>query len=460
MDTYGWQAMIQNLMCLLPSGVSCTLTVSHQGSCERYRSTTPIMDAMNESRISGVPIMGTTARMASVKEHLGHLDALRGIAILGVFVVHAALLTQQANRSLMFGFTGQRGVQLFYVISSFTLCLSLDVERREHYPLSNYFLRRFFRIAPLFYAVIIVNLLLLRIAPEHSSLRELKHGDIIVGFLFLNGLNPLTINSVVAGGWSIAVETTFYLILPWLYHHFNTVRRSLILFVIAAPILGGFSRFLARSSPNSIYEQYFAFLWFPVEFPVFVLGILAYCLWRDHIKGRVKNSDRSKDVSLALLLGSFMLYCGSLPFTDRQLYFSSFLFLPLILSLSIHAWPILVNRITRFLGKISYSLYLVHFFSLALIAHLLRLLDNSSSHLATRYVYHRVSGLGLVLFLLIGISVPVCVLTWRFLEQPGIRLGQRLIAIREGGRQMAASIPLVPPLEALDSGENTPESQF
>ena len=91
----------------------------------------------------------------------------------------------------MIGFTGQRGVQLFYMISAFTLYLSLDGRRTEQHPWTNYFLRRFFRIAPLFYLVIVANVLLRYIAPAFSAFGTNGYGNVALSFLFLNGTGRL-----------------------------------------------------------------------------------------------------------------------------------------------------------------------------------------------------------------------------------------------------------------------------
>jgi peptidoglycan/LPS O-acetylase OafA/YrhL len=89
--------------------------------------------------------------------HLGQLDALRGIAILSVMLVHAVywgpdhILPLRPALLLMIAFAGQRGVQLFFLVSAFTLYMSHSNRRHEARPTLNFFLRRFFRITPMLY---------------------------------------------------------------------------------------------------------------------------------------------------------------------------------------------------------------------------------------------------------------------------------------------------------------------
>jgi peptidoglycan/LPS O-acetylase OafA/YrhL len=380
--------------------------------------------------------MSTISRSPhSAGEHYEFLDALRGIGILGVVLVHSGIQSGQQHALFAIAFTGQRGVQLFYMLSAFMLYLTLESRRTEHFELSNFYIRRFFRIAPLFYLAIIGNILL----NGHSLMANGKIGvlGILSGFLFLNGLRPETINSVAIGGWAIAVEMTFYLFVPLLFARIKNLERALALFIGSSIILLPISQWLAHRAVSGVVEQYFAFLWFPVEFPVFVLGVITYFVWKDYMSPVYRQSkERScvgmeRSLSLLLILASVVLYISNLPFTDSKLYLSSFLFLPFILGLSLRPWGLFVNRFTIYLGKISYSIYLCHFFVLLLVGYLLNRLDRLPSHFVSSTLIGKPAGLIAVFVLTLVISIPLCMFTWRWVEQPGIRLGKRWIARRE-----------------------------
>ena len=97
------------------------------------------------------------------------IDALRGLAVLGVVMVHAA---QAANpesawlRKLMG--SGAHGVQLFYVASALTLCMSwLARSPHESSPARNFYIRRLFRIAPMFSLAIVGYLWLYGMGPTY-----------------------------------------------------------------------------------------------------------------------------------------------------------------------------------------------------------------------------------------------------------------------------------------------------
>ncbi len=76
-----------------------------------------------------------------MKERLEYVDALRGIAILGVILVHSAQVSLQAGHTFELAFTGQRGVQLFYMVSAFLTPVSFlgQAPAKNIYRLSNFF---------------------------------------------------------------------------------------------------------------------------------------------------------------------------------------------------------------------------------------------------------------------------------------------------------------------------------
>lgn len=82
---------------------------------------------------------------------LEYINILRGVAVLMVILVH----TSQSVKGIHFityeiAAYGQMGVQLFFILSAYTLCLSME-KRGASEGLMPFYLRRYFRIAPLYY---------------------------------------------------------------------------------------------------------------------------------------------------------------------------------------------------------------------------------------------------------------------------------------------------------------------
>src|SRR5690348_13706360 len=80
-----------------------------------------------------------------------YIDAMRGIAILLVILVHSAFDLAIKGPAGRIGAMGQFGVQMFFVASALTLCLSWEARRDEPHPMKSFLIRRFFRIAPMYY---------------------------------------------------------------------------------------------------------------------------------------------------------------------------------------------------------------------------------------------------------------------------------------------------------------------
>jgi peptidoglycan/LPS O-acetylase OafA/YrhL len=94
--------------------------------------------------------------------------------------------------------------------SAFTLFPSMAQRRaRDRHPVVAFFVRRFFRITPLFWLAIPLYLLYNGTGPGPYAPEGLRPWHVAVTAAFLHGWHPETIDSVVPGGWSIAVESSF-----------------------------------------------------------------------------------------------------------------------------------------------------------------------------------------------------------------------------------------------------------
>lgn len=93
-----------------------------------------------------------TSPLAKTRQY-DYIDIVRGVAILGVIAVHSHQGIKNLSTPISWIFNyGQLGVQLFFIASALTLCLSTR-ERDETSPYY-FYIRRYFRIAPLYYFAI------------------------------------------------------------------------------------------------------------------------------------------------------------------------------------------------------------------------------------------------------------------------------------------------------------------
>lgn len=173
------------------------------------------------------------------------------LPFLGVLTVHAAQQVPYFPGKHLAS-AGAHGVQLFFLLSSITLVGSFSLRAQtENFPLRNFYLRRFFRIAPLFWCGIAFYLLLDGTKPRFWAPSGISLQHVFSTIFFLHGWAPTAINSVVPGGWSIAVEMTFYLLLPFLARHilstwsaasmaFFSLLASIFLNRLAQPLIGNY----------------------------------------------------------------------------------------------------------------------------------------------------------------------------------------------------------------------------
>jgi peptidoglycan/LPS O-acetylase OafA/YrhL len=277
-------------------------------------------------------------------------------------------------------------------------------KEEEQYPTRNFFLRRLFRIVPMFYLAVALACVL---HPVYAGSRT----DVVLSLLFLHGFSSSAISHGAAGGWSIATESIFYMCLPLLFRVIRNLSDALAVFFVGVPILFVTSMSLAALHPET---DYFSFFWFPVQFPIFMMGIVCYFIWKRYIA----STGQHPELSFALLLLAGLLICLNFPSGNRNMYPFSVAGALLLLGLSLYPWPLLVNRFTVFLGRISYSVYLLHAYFMVGVAPHVR-----SFSLGPQF---------LLLFLgTLLLTIPISFLTWRWIETPGIQLGRWLIEYLE-----------------------------
>ena len=159
------------------------------------------------------------------------------MAFLAVLVMHCTIVTGPFFGSSLLA-QGNYGVQLFFLASAITLCHSMASRMQaDKYPVFYFFLRRFFRIAPLFWLAMVFYWTCPQSMPP-GWYREWVGTDVqpsyfVLTALFLHGWHPFSFNCIVPGGWSIAVEMTFYVFFPLLFLWLHSLKRS-----AAAVLLG------------------------------------------------------------------------------------------------------------------------------------------------------------------------------------------------------------------------------
>lgn len=284
------------------------------------------------------------------------VDALRGIAILLVLVAHNYLGFAQEREDYPGGFgaivyQGVSGVQLFYIMSAFTLFLSLSNQNdKEAFSYPSFLIRRFFRIAPLFYLAIFFYVIQDSIQGSYINSYQ-----ILSTLTFTHGFSIEWINGIFPGSWSIAVEMPFYLLVPLLFFYIKNLDRALLVFSITV-LLAKLLNITFKYMLPDFYPEMGQFLYFylPAQLPIFALGIIFYFLF----KKQSLTVKASTWLVTALMLITHYVLGGSGIISKFVLL--SMGFMVFIYVLSIKPYELFVNSITVFIGKVSYGMYLFH----------------------------------------------------------------------------------------------------
>ena len=382
--------------------------------------------------------------ITSEPRHYAYIDAVRGLAFLAVLFNHVAKVAGHFPGWWIWN-NGYYGVQFFFLASAITLCYSMDSRKnKDKKPIVYFFIRRLFRIGPMYWFAIVLYWCLPFEALRSDFLRPFSGPsgpaplDFCLNVFFLHGWVPSAFNTVVPGGWSIGVEMTFYAIFPLLFYYINSLNRAalaviggtlftIIYFQKIAPFLKSLLHF--KGDDKTV--EFFTYFCFPPQLTVFLIGIFVYHLiLNNHIKLLLKNKLVSNYLLIACLffLASFLR--GSSGFIPIGIVIVLGLS-GIIIALSGQTMPWLINPWICYLGKISFSCYLVHFAVLSIVLQYYKIditqsiwihSGNDLSSLHNALVYFKVMIMTLIF------TVGISTLTLHLIENPGIALGRRLIS--------------------------------
>ena len=298
------------------------------------------------------------------QNRLPYIDALRGCAIIMVILVH----TSQAVPPLsplahVFAWAGQMGVQLFFLASAYSLCFS----QHEHGDTQNqtvgFYIRRYFRIAPLYYvAILFYGALAFLSAPNGiwAHTENYTAPTIAANTFLIQGFVPNGNNTVVPGGWSVGTEVAFYLVFPLLWTFVQAkkgqqTRRASMLLVAALAISALHVVWLSAHGAT-VTNNSFAYFNIANQLPVFALGILSYVLWP---KSKNERFPITAVALLCLFTGVSVLLAGKdIPFAFSLLPITAGLAFMQLLRI-LRALPEI--RWLQAVGRQSYSIFLFHF---------------------------------------------------------------------------------------------------
>jgi len=361
------------------------------------------------------------------------IHGLRGIAALAVVLYHLVHLAKIAVPE-SFAFIASdfgKGVHLFFVLSAFSLMYSTEHTMHRQTWATEYFVKRFFRIAPLYYCIMAAMVLwpVIKSQTFAVSLQAL-----MLNLTFTFGFAPWS--GIVWAGWTVGVEMLFYAVFPILLLTIHTTTAMFVLVVISILVT-----YAARSTLHVHYEisisQYgynWAYFSFAANLCFFAMGMYAFRLAR-----RVDETSLMMRWLIpafsVVLLGALMLAKpgSSLMLWKGEPILWGVGFAALCLWQSAHPSRWSANRVFEYLGERSYSVYLIHPIVIMLLKNPIQGVYAALTPPLGAYAFFVCAAL------VLGPLLVLAEATYRLIEVPGIGFGKRVNSRIRGRASTSAS---------------------
>lgn len=360
--------------------------------------------------------------MSTKQGYLPTLDGWRAVAIMAVILDHMVTWQLQLAHPTLFAFTriGPNGVSLFFAISGFLICSRLleEEDATGKISLRGFYIRRASRILPaaLTYLAIIGLLSLagfILVSPWDWWSSILFFRNYLPPDMIRRGWGGYTVHY-----WSLAVEEHFYLLWPGILVFAGRKQAQYVASLLAVTV----SIWRWWDFHHHWMDKHIPGLLFGSRTDVRLDGLLMGCLAALLLAGPRFRSWTIRKLGWPMWSVCITLYIG-LQVLSRHHYYSiwesallAVIVVWTVLNPSTWVGHVLENPAMRWVGRLSYSLYLWQ-----------ELFAASQA----KYPVSLVQRLPLNLIWLFLVAT----LCYQFIERPMIRLGHRLAPPPTPGRQ-------------------------
>jgi peptidoglycan/LPS O-acetylase OafA/YrhL len=346
------------------------------------------------------------------------VDGLRFIAFLLVFIghFHGFIISNYLSH------IGWSGVELFFLLSGFLLTKLLVTEYNQtgKVNLYKYFIRRVLRIWPLYFLYLFAIIIVFHYLGDYPVSLSRLLGNIFFYDNIMTALYGLNQNLATGHLWSISLEEQYYLVLPFLIPLLIIKPKKRILFIIIPVFV---FLIIIRYFLAPMHLRYTFVYALPLSGDSFLAGILLGL-------GIIDKWAKKINTVIAFLLGiGFLILLVFLPHastTNNEILLSLiylvpalaffFIFIAVVYTNQGPLFWVFCNKPIRYLGKISFGLYIFHV-------------------LANRITYHFYSlsgkpmdGWGFLLSL--SITVGLSILSYELFEKYFLKMKSKFTIIK------------------------------
>ncbi|MFN8348217.1 MAG: acyltransferase [Spirosomataceae bacterium] len=296
--------------------------------------------------------------MTEKHQRLATLDTFRGIAALAVVLFH--LMLHQAEAPFQLGW-GATGVDLFFIISGFVIFLTLNKTTSA----LDFVMARFSRLYPVYWTAVTLTAVFM-VVGSWLGYSQLSWGEYLANMTMFQ--HYFNVRDLDGSYWTLIVEMLFYglMLLAFVSKQLDRLEWYGLGLVIGQLLVHSWLRVSAPSVYNTVQTI------FPLinHFQLFWAGILFYKMYtQGYDKWRVAGVVSAYAVTLFLYdkTGRSSLFLSFSEYVVTGIVYFTLFFLFISRRLE---W--INNRVTVYLGTISYSLYVIHHYFMVGVITILR----------------------------------------------------------------------------------------
>lgn len=292
----------------------------------------------------------------------GELDGIRAIAVVAILFFHAGF------SSVAGGFVG---VDVFFVLSGYliTALIVRELENRE-FSIGRFYARRFTRLFPAAFVTILCTLLLASLLMPEPSLESIRNSALASLFYFSNVFfwmdagyfSESAITKPLLHMWSLSVEEQFYLVYPfilWAAYRAGGIQATKLVLLVVTLLSFVLCLGLTYTEPSAAYFLMPARFW---QLGTGGLLVLFNIVQLDDQPQRGAWPVFGGLAGLACILAAIFVYTEDTAFPGYTAVLPVGGSALLIWAGARSLWiqKLLSGSVLVFTGRISYSLYLVH----------------------------------------------------------------------------------------------------